>query len=236
MRRQRQRCHRRYTDQALTASSQAARFQIFVYDTANPQGIPLKIGDHVEGGGNRGKQVDIQWRVQLANKKAAWFRFDGLRGEAGYPADTPLRNAAITDPVERQNLIIDAGPQAVHCTARRKASFGRDTNPAYAVTFPPTGMVPHDIDTLGEMMTDDNGRLLVLGGHGNSGSFLSGFGHPRIETYANSDGWFDDISDGPVMARLVMMEERVQALRYIDVEYPAWVLVGHRATRRKCST
>ena len=33
---------------------------------------------------------------------------------------------------------------------------------------------------------------------------------PRIETYANSDGWFDDISDGPVMARLVMMEERVQ--------------------------
>jgi hypothetical protein len=97
-------------------------------------------------------------------------------------------------------------------------------------------MVPHDIDTLGEMMTDDNGRLLVLGGHGNSGSFLSGFGHPRIETYANSDGWFDDISDGPVMARLVMMEERVQALRYIDVEYPAWVLVGYRATRRKCST
>lgn len=206
---------------------QAARFQIFVYEAANPQGIPLKIGDHVEGGGNRGKLVDIQWRVQLANKKAAWFTFDGLRGEAGYPADTSLRNAAITDPVERQKLIIDAGPQAVDCTARRKASFGRDANPAYAATFPPTGMAPHDIDTLGEMMTDDNGRLLVLGGHGNSGSFLSGFGHPRIETYANSDGWFDDISDGPVMARLVMMEERVQALRYIDVEYPAWVLVGY---------
>jgi hypothetical protein len=88
-------------------------------------------------------------------------------------------------------------------------------------------MAPNDIDTLGDMMTDDNGRLLVLGGHGNSGSFLSGFGHPRIETYANSDGWFDDISDGPVMARLVMMEERVQKLRYIDVEYPAWVLVGY---------
>ncbi|RWD97982.1 LodA/GoxA family CTQ-dependent oxidase, partial [Mesorhizobium sp.] len=206
---------------------QAARFQIFAYDEANPQGVPLKIGDHVEGGGNRGKLVDIQWRVQLANKKAAWFTFDGLRGEAGYPAGTPLRNAGITDPVERQKLIIDAGPQAVDCTARRKASFGRDSNPAYAVTFPPTGMAPHDIDTLGDMMTDDSGRLLVLGGHGNSGSFLGGFGHPRIETYANSDGWFDDISDGPVMARLVMMEERVQALRYIDVEYPAWVLVGY---------
>ncbi|MER8753116.1 LodA/GoxA family CTQ-dependent oxidase [Mesorhizobium sp. M1050] len=206
---------------------QAARFQIFVYNEANPDGVPLKIGDHVEGGGNRGKLVDIQWRVQLANKKAAWFTFDGLRGEAGYPDGAPLRNAGITDPVERQKLIIDAGPQTVDSTSRRKASFGRDTNLAYAVTFPPTGMAPNAIDTLGEMITDDDGRLLVLGGHGNSGSFLSGFGHPRIETYANSDGWFDDISDGPVMARLMMMEERVQALRYIDVEYPAWALVGY---------
>ncbi|BCH22777.1 LodA/GoxA family CTQ-dependent oxidase [Mesorhizobium sp. L-8-3] len=206
---------------------QAARFQIFVYDADNPVGRPLKIGDQIEGGGNRGKLVDIQWRAHLANKKAAWFTFDGLRGETGYPDGTPLRNASITDPIERQKLIIDAGPQAVDCTARRKASFGRDTNPAYAVNFPPAGMSPRDIDTLGEMMTDDSGRLLVLGGHGNSGSFLAGFGHPRIETYANSDGWFDDISDGPVMARLVMMEDRVQALRYIDVEYPAWVLVGY---------
>lgn len=206
---------------------QAARFQIFAYDADNPDGVALKIDDHVEGGGNRGKLVDIQWRVQLANKKAAWFTFDGLRGEAGYPDGTPLRNPDVTDPIERQKLVIDAGPQAVDCKKRRKASFGRATNPAYAVTFPPTGMAPNDIDTLGDMMTDDAGRLLVLGGHGNSGSFLSGFGHPRIETYANSDGWFDDISDGPVMARLVMMEERVQKLRYIDVEYPAWVLVGY---------
>lgn len=206
---------------------QAARFQIFAYDEANPKGVPLRIGDHVEGGGNRGKLVDIQWRVHLANKKAAWFTFDGLRGETGYPDGTPLRNAAITDPIERQRLIIDPGPQAVDCSSQRRASFRRDGNAAYAVTFPPPGMAPNDIDTLGDLMTDDDGRLLVLGGHGNSGSFLTGFGHPRIETYANSDGWFDDVSDGPVMARLVMMEERVQALRYIDVEYPAWVLVGY---------
>lgn len=216
-----------FKDRKGRIKRQAARFQIFVYDAEHPEGRPLKIGDPVEGGGNRGKLVDIQWRVQLANKKAAWFTFDGLRGEAGYPKDAPLRNAAITDPVARQKLVIDAGPQAVDATGKRKASFSRDGNPAYAVNFPPTGMVPNDIDTLGEMMTDDHGRLLVLGGHGNSGSFLSGFGHPRIDSYANSDGWFDDISDGPVMARLVMMEERVDALRYVDVEYPAWVLVGY---------
>ena len=61
----------------------------------------------------QGKLVDIQWRVQLANKKAAWFTFDGLRGEAGYPDGTPLRNPDITDPIARQKLVIDAGPQAV---------------------------------------------------------------------------------------------------------------------------
>ncbi len=218
---------RHFKDEKGRIKRQAARFQIFAYDEDHPDGRPLKVGDPINGGGNRGKLVDIQWRVQLANKKAAWFTFDGLRGEVGYPKDAPLRNAAITDPVARQKLIIDAGPQAVDATAKRRAQFSRDGNPAYAVNFPPTGMSPNDIDTLGEMMTDDHGRLLVLGGHGNSGSFLSGFGHPRIDSYANSDGWFDDISDGPVMARLVMMEERVEALRYIDVEYPAWVLVGY---------
>jgi hypothetical protein len=206
---------------------QAARFQIYVYDAESPEGRPLKLGDPIEGGGNQGTLYDIQWRVQLANKKAVWYTFDSLRGETGYADDTPLRNPTITDPNARQKLIIDPGPQAVDHKTRPTASFGRDTNPMYAVNFPPQGMQPRDIDTLGGLIADDSGRLLVLGGHGNSGSFNTGFGYPRIDTYANSDGWFDDISDGPVMARLVMMETRIQQLRYIDVEYPAWVLVGY---------
>ncbi|WP_034156989.1 LodA/GoxA family CTQ-dependent oxidase [Sphingomonas sp. ERG5] len=206
---------------------QAARFQIYVYDEQSPEGRPLKLKDGIEGGGNQGTLVDIQWRVQLANKKAAWYTFDGLRGEVGYPSDAPLRNPTITDAQARQKLIIDPGPQTVDHKTRRKASFARDTNPAYAVNFPPTGMQPRDIDTLGDLITDDDGRLLVLAGHGRSGSFASGFGHPRIDTYANSDSWFDDISDGPVMARLVMQAENVGQLRYIDVEYPAWVLAGY---------
>ncbi|QNQ08963.1 LodA/GoxA family CTQ-dependent oxidase [Sphingomonas alpina] len=206
---------------------QAARFQIYVYDEEHPDGRPLKLNEAIEGGGNQGTLVDIQWRVQLANKKAAWYTFDGLRGEVGYPSDAPLRNPTITDPQERQKLIIDPGPQTVDHKTRRKASFSRTGNPAYAANFPPTGMQPRDIDTLGDLITDDDGRLLVLAGHGNSGSFASGFGHPRIDTYANSDSWFDDISDGPVMARLVMQAENVGQLRYIDVEYPAWVLAGY---------
>ncbi|HEY5837706.1 MAG TPA: LodA/GoxA family CTQ-dependent oxidase, partial [Pyrinomonadaceae bacterium] len=77
---------------------------------------------------------------------------------------------------------------------------------------------------------DDTGRLLVLGGHGNSGSFLyDDFGQPRINDYANNDGWFDDTSDGPVMARLAMYSPLVDRIRYIDVEFPAWVVCAYPA-------
>ena len=63
----------------------------------------------------------------------------------------------------------------------------------------------------------------------NAGTANSGLGYPRIEDYANNDGWFDDTSDGVVMARLVMFSQEVGRLRFIDVEYPAWVIVGYPA-------
>src|SRR5262249_49601482 len=144
----------------------------------------------------------------------------------GYAADHPLRNADITDSEARQRLIIDPGPRLVNGTNLRRASFSRESAEFYAPVFPPP-LKPRSIDTLGDILTDTRGRLLVLGGHGNSGSFLEGFGHPRIETYANNDGWFDDTSDGPVMARLVMYSQEVGALRFIDVEYPSWVIAAY---------
>jgi hypothetical protein len=206
---------------------QAARFRIYVYDEKDPEGRPLELGDAVEGGGNHGTLVDIQWRVYLANKKAVWYEFDALSGEHGYSAKHALRNSDITDENERQQLIIDPGPRFVDTTTRRRAEFSRTGSGTYAPTFPPENLQPHAIDTLGEILTDNKGHLLVLGGHGNSGTSKHGFGHPRIDTYANNDGWFDDTSDGPVMARLVMFSQEVGRLRFIDVEYPAWVLTAY---------
>ncbi|MGX2042085.1 LodA/GoxA family CTQ-dependent oxidase [Methylocaldum sp. MU1018] len=204
---------------------QAARFQVFVYDDESPEGRPLKLGDPVAGGGNHGTLIDIQWRVYLANKKASWYEFRQRAGEHGYdPATHPRRNAGVAD---RDRLIIDPGPRSVDIRTRRRARFDRSGNGTYAATFPPRGLEPHDIDTLGEILTDDEGRLLVLGGYGRSGSEKSGPGEPHIADYANNDGWYDDVSDGPVMARLVMFSEQVGQTRYIDVEYPAWVLVGY---------
>ena len=168
---------------------QAARFQVFVYDEVSPEGRPLKIGDEVEGGGNHGTLTDIRWRVYLANKKACWYQFDTTLGAHGYPPDHPRRNASVT---QRSRLIIDPGPRTVD-GSKRHASFDRSGEGSYATTFPPP-LSPNSIDTLGEMMLDNMSRLIVLGGHGCSGSEKTGPGEPHTEDYANNDGWYDDTS------------------------------------------
>jgi hypothetical protein len=203
---------------------QAARFQVFVYDDEHPEGRPLKIGDRIEGGGNAGTLIDIEWQVYVANKKACWYEFDTTQGEHGYPDGYPRRNASVTD---RSRLIIDPGPRTVNHTTKRRAAFDRSGEGNYATTFPPADLAPFPIDTLGDMVADDSGRLLVLGGHGRAGSELSGPGEPHISNYANNDGWYDDTSDGPVMARLKMYAENVTSVRYVDVEYPAWVVAAY---------
>ena len=215
-----------FRDRQGRIKRQAARFQVFVYDDASPEGRPLKIGDPVEGGGNHGTLVDIQWQVYVANKKACWYQFDQTVGEHGYPPGHPRRNADVSD-ATRSRLIIDPGPRQVNGTTKRRAAFDRVGEGSYATSFPPPDLQPFAIDTLGEMMTDDAGHLVVLGGHGCSGSEKSGPGEPHTEDYANNDGWYDDISDGPVMARLVMYSQEVTSNRYVDVEYPAWVIVGY---------
>jgi hypothetical protein len=217
----------RFKDEEGRIKRQAARFGIWVYDDENPGGRPLKIGDEIAGGGNHGTLVDIQWRVHLANKKAGWYEFKQLEGEHGYGKKHPRRNLQVKGKYARQRLIIDPGPRVVSLTGTRRAEFGREGGGEYAATFPPR-TEPGQIDTLGALMTDDQGRLLVLGGHGNSGTYLyDKFGQPRIEHYANNDGWFDDTSDGPVMARLVFFSEEVKQNRFIDVEYPAWVIAAY---------
>src|SRR5205823_5515489 len=103
--------------------------------------------------------------------------------------------------------------------------------------------------TLGELMATQQAteqpseqrsynRLVVLGGYGNSGSMQSGFGQPRIQNYANNDGWFDDISDGPVMAQIaytVLQKDPNDPNKWVPtkhkgsatVDVPAWVIVGY---------
>jgi hypothetical protein len=237
-----------YKDTQNRIRRQAARFRVFVYDDTNPSGRELKIGDTIttmqvkSGQEFTGKLTDIQWTVYLANKKSSWYTFEETDGEHGYPPDHPLRNASVTDPSLRQQLIIDPGPRTVGWADRkqREASFSRGSAPSLPECFPPAGLQPHGIDSLGQIMStkdsEDHNRLLVLGGFGNSGSTKTGFGEPSIQAYANNDGWFDDISDGPVSATLIMQVTTIdgvpippaqQKSKAIPVNSNAWVIVGY---------
>ncbi|MGH9421599.1 MAG: LodA/GoxA family CTQ-dependent oxidase, partial [Thermoanaerobaculia bacterium] len=68
---------------------------------------------------------------------------------------------------------------------------------------------------LGELRTDDAGRLIVLGGRGVSASYDK----TKAVTFANNEGWHDDVSDGPVKARVTLNGKD------LDVD-PAWVVVA----------
>lgn len=115
---------------------------------------------------------------------------------------------------ERQALILDPGPVSLD-GANQSGNF--DLDPA-AYPFL-VNLNPFPITTLGSAQTDADGNLVVLGGFGHSGT-TSAEG-PVITAYANNEGWFDDIADGPVTAVIVMDDGSE-----IPVDVPAWVSVA----------
>jgi len=163
----------------------------------------------------------IQWTVHLANKKAAWYQYSELKGNLLYgPQNSyqqqkvPLRNPNISNETQRQQLIIDPGPRSV---SGRRQHIGFDAASApvgYPVSYPPsTVKYGTSVTTLGDLMTDDAGRLVVLGGFGNAG------GNEPLTSYGGSNTWHDDIADGPVYCTVTWQDGRVEQLQ-------AWVLVG----------
>ena len=71
---------------------------------------------------------------------------------------------------------------------------------------------------LGDIFVDPNGRLIVLGGKGES---FSPTNAPQQDTF-NNDGWCDDTSDGRVTAKIKV---RATGKEY-PISEPAWVIVG----------
>src|SRR5690606_3134165 len=68
--------------------------------------------------------------------------------------------------------------------------------------------------TLGEAMTDAEGRLVVLAG---AGSAYQAPDAPGMTGFADNSGWTDDTSDGPVRATVRIGDRTFEA-------DPAWVL------------
>ena len=195
---------------------QAARFRIFEYLRGEGDILTPIREVNLSTPGIK----DIRWEVHLANKKASFHRFRGQSGETEPPAD--LRNAAVTNETERKSLEIDFGARSVNGASQGPVPFsvGTSADPD-SETYPVRSDNTPVIERLGELRTDDEGRLIVIGGSGIADYYTDD--NPGLPSYANNDGWFDDISDGPVTATVIL--EDGSEIR-VDAAGRAWVLVA----------
>jgi L-Lysine epsilon oxidase N-terminal/L-lysine epsilon oxidase C-terminal domain/Iron-containing redox enzyme len=130
----------------------------------------------------------------------------------------------LNDPARVSKLTIDPGPRTVSGINASPVRFDKPTGATYydadkgeVVTvkkypksFPSDSFSQMDapcgaIDTLGELITDDKGRLLVLGGYGRAAGWRLGAPAP-LDDDVNNNQWFDDTSDGPVSAVVVFTD------------------------------
>ncbi|MFF4315275.1 LodA/GoxA family CTQ-dependent oxidase [Streptomyces sp. NPDC001507] len=186
-----------YKDGSGAIRRQAARFRVYGYNAAGEVVRELKPGD--------AGVSEIQWTVHLANKKAAWYQFhvplDIPEGNTLAPEQYGRRNADVVG-ADRKKLVIDPGSRTVRGSMTETQKFD-------------SGKIMDKAVYLGEISTQSDGRLLVLGGRGNSASYKNS----PITGVANNDTWYDDVSDGPVTAKVRIDGTELTAT-------PAWVVVG----------
>ena len=117
-------------------------------------------------------------------------------------------------------LVIDPGARAID-------GKGGAVAPPSSLRFD-TGTFRETPVPLGELQVDREGRLLVLGGWGKSGSTKAG--NPigsdpsRVDYWANNDFWYDDVSDGPVTAQVTLPDGSKRDID--DPKNTAWVIVS----------
>lgn len=161
---------------------EAARFRVYGYDD---QG---KVVQEITA-----EDARIEWRVHVANRKTAWYQFQNAMDMRRYALTTKPRNGAVQG-AQRRQLVIDPGPRSIEGTRRSGRQYRFDSG---FVRFPDTSPISV---YLGELRTDEHGRLLVLGGVGTSASV---YNQPPT-TFANNEGWYDDTSDGTVRASVTV--------------------------------
>ncbi|HEY0037845.1 MAG TPA: LodA/GoxA family CTQ-dependent oxidase [Longimicrobium sp.] len=116
---------------------------------------------------------------------------------------------------KRQELIIDPGPRTVTHPGDGWVQLDATPVGGYKTHFPPADLTPYPVTTLGQVRMTGRGELLVLGGLGNAG------GPPgsSIASFGGADGWFDDVSDGPVVAEVELHDGTT-------IRLDAWVVAG----------
>lgn len=177
-----------YRDNTGALKRQAAEFRIYGFNAAGKAIKELT-----------SENAKINWDCHLANQKASWYEFQLALDipEAANAPDSRLRNINVKD---RNTLLIDGGLETIS---------GANVQNGHAFE----GKFKSKPVYLGEMRTDEHGRLIMLGGHGKSENID---GDIAI-TFANNEGWYDDTSDGPVRAEVEYEGVKLK----VD---PAWVI------------
>ncbi len=194
------------------------------------QGVEVHVGDTVDGKKVREILWSVHLANKKANwykvptEKGVMAYLDGATPEIRNPACKGDKNdgshSGINDPYRLNRLVIDPGPRAISSTADTAVAFDRQTPASivkdagiqqldlYNKRFPGDNgediYYPQDtLDSLGELQTDEHGRLIVTGGYGRTAALLIDGKPAPLEDDTNNDGWFDDCADGPVTATVV---------------------------------
>lgn len=179
-----------YKDSTGRIYPQAVRFRVYGFDA----------NDRVVGELDA-SVAKIQWNAHVVNRKAAWYNFNQAF-DIPESADLKcsLRNKEFKGS-ERSKLVIDPGPRKIQ--GRNVNAHGNQKE--YQFSGGEFCGIPVNLGTL---RTDPQGRLIVTGGQGQSGSMT-----PEIPayTFANNDNWYDDTSDGPVDATVTFNGQTMQA-------------------------
>jgi len=174
------------------------------------QGARFRIYAYFEDGTTReltSDEAEITWKVKIANTKARGLGFYGVFAAS---PDGP-RNNFVEGEADRKGLGLEPAEVSI--------SGNNDSAP-----FEPVKFKVKDVDgtvlssgdiRLGECKTDDKGRLIVLGGFGDSGPVKN----VPIGRYDDNDYWYDDIADGYVKAR-VKFNDTGEEMDALD----SWVL------------
>jgi hypothetical protein len=189
-----------YRDAAGALKRQAACFRIYGFNAGGQVVRELTADD-----------AAIEWSVHVANKKAQWYQFQAALDIPDAAILSVSRRNGDVPPAERGSLAIDPG-------ARRIAGKSVAGGPAHVFD---TGTFKGKPVPLGEIRTDERGRLLVLGGFGNSASPSDApiYNPADPNSFNNANDWYDDVSDGPVTASVSING------RAVPVE-AAWVVVA----------
>ncbi|KAG8707259.1 hypothetical protein FRC12_002512 [Ceratobasidium sp. 428] len=175
-----------FKDSEHKIKKQTARFRVYAYDKSS------NLLGEIDG-----LDYSLRWTVHVANKKAAWVNFRGRYDQESWNLRNPKvqgwsegqeKTYDYTD--SRNKLIVDSE----ECSIEGVGTTGVMLKGQFTGSLSDQDAVPVN---LGELRTDDRGRLIVLAGTGEAFSVIP----PKdrnLENGFNNSNWVDTMCDGTV--------------------------------------